>query len=153
MREAEHRLSELGLQPPEVPPTVANGLNFLLASDQLLISGQIARDAADRVLTGFLGGGVTIEDGQTATRQAALALLAQARTALGYLDRIVKVLRLTGFVTAARNFVDRPKVGSGASDLLVAMLGDAGRHPRSVVGVAGLPMGASVELDAILKAR
>jgi enamine deaminase RidA (YjgF/YER057c/UK114 family) len=153
MIEAEQRLSELGLELPEAPQPVANYVPFLLAGDQLFISGQISKDVAGRILTGSLGDGVSIEDGQTAARHAALNLLAQAKAALGSLDRIAKVLRLTGFVAAAPGFADHPKVINGASDLLVAVLGDAGRHTRSAVGVASLPMGASVELDAILKVR
>ena len=153
MIEAEQRLSELGLELPEAPQPVANYVPFLLAGDQLSISGQISKDVTGRILTGSLGDGASIEDGQTAARHAALNLLAQAKAALGGLDRIAKVLRLTGFVAAAPGFADHPKVINGASDLLVAVLGDAGRHTRSAVGVASLPMGASVELDAILKVR
>lgn len=153
MTRAEKRLSELGFELPEAPQPVANYVPFFQAGDQLFISGQISRDATGRVLTGVLGGGLSIEDGQAAARQAALALLAQAKAALGSLDRIANVLRLTGFVAAGAGFADHPKVINGASDLLVAVLGDAGRHTRSAVGVASLPMGACVELDAILKIR
>jgi enamine deaminase RidA (YjgF/YER057c/UK114 family) len=153
MNDAEQRLSELGLKLPEAPQPVANYVPFLLSGDQLFISGQISKDGAGRVLTGLLGGGASIEDGQAAARHSALNVLAQAKAALGGLDRIVQILRLTGFVASAPGFVDQPKVINGASDLLVAVLGDAGRHTRSAVGVASLPLGASVEIDAILKVR
>jgi enamine deaminase RidA (YjgF/YER057c/UK114 family) len=153
MIDAEQRLSELGLKLPEAPQPVANYVPHLITGDQLFISGQIAKDAAGRVLTGHLGGGVSIEDGQAAARHAALSLLAQAKAALGSLDRVAQVLRLTGFVASAPGFTDQPKVINGASDLLVGVLGDAGRHTRSAVGVASLPMCTCVEVDAILKIR
>ena len=95
----------------------------------------------------------SIEDGRKAARHAALNILAQAKAALGSLDRIVQVLRLTGYVASSPGFSEQPKVINGASDLLVDVLGDAGRHTRSAVGVASLPLGASVEIDAILKIR
>jgi enamine deaminase RidA (YjgF/YER057c/UK114 family) len=153
MIEAEQRLSELGLKLPEAPQAVANYAPVLLAGDLLFISGQISRNGGGEVLTGALGDSVTVEAGQAAARFASLALLAQAKAALGDLDRIAQVLRLTGFVASAPGFIDHPKVINGASDHLVAVLGDAGRHTRSAVGVASLPMGASVELDAIIKVR
>jgi enamine deaminase RidA (YjgF/YER057c/UK114 family) len=96
---------------------------------------------------------VSIADGQTAARFAALSLLAQAKAALGSLDRIDRVLRVTGFVASTPDFSEQPVVINGASDLLVAVLGDAGRHTRSAVGVASLPLGACVEIDALLKIR
>jgi enamine deaminase RidA (YjgF/YER057c/UK114 family) len=153
MIDAEQRLSELGLKLPEAPQPVANYVPYLISGDQLFISGQIAKDTAGRVLTGHLGDGVSVEGGELAARQAALSLLAQAKAALGGLDRIAQVLRLTGFVASAAGFTDQPKVINGASDLLVAILGEAGRHTRSAVGVASLPMGTCVEVDAILKIR
>lgn len=153
MSDPEQRLSDLGLELPEAPQPVANYVPFLISGDQLFISGQISKDRDGRVIAGLLGAGVSITEGQEAAELCALNLLAQAKTALGSLDRIVKVLRLTGFVASAPGFVDQPRVVNGASDLLVAVLGDAGRHTRSAVGVASLPLGASVEIDAILKIR
>src|SRR5262245_44989228 len=144
MTTIEQRLSELGLKLPEAPQPVANYVPFLLSGDQLFISGQVSKDEAGRILTGALGAGVSIEDGQAAARHCALNLLAQAKAALGNLERIVQVLRLTGFVASSANFYDQPKVINGASDLLVAVLGDAGKHTRSAVGVASLPLNASV---------
>jgi enamine deaminase RidA (YjgF/YER057c/UK114 family) len=153
MSDTEQRLSDLGLKLPEAPQPVANYVPFLISGDQLFISGQISKDSDGRIIAGLLGAGVSIAEGQEAAELSALNLLAQAKTALGSLDRNVKVLRLTGFVASAPGFVDQPKVVNGASDLLVAVLGDAGRHTRSAVGVASLPLGASVEVDAILKIR
>jgi enamine deaminase RidA (YjgF/YER057c/UK114 family) len=153
MTSIEQRLAELGLKLPEAPQPVANYVPFLLSGDQLFISGQVAKDGAGRILTGTLGAGVLIEEGQDAARHCALNLLAQAKAALGDLGRIVQVLRLTGFVASAPDFYDQPKVINGASDLMVAALGDAGRHTRSAVGVASLPLNACVEIDAIFKVR
>jgi len=153
MTSIDQRLAELGLKLPEAPQPVANYVPFLLSGDQLFISGQIAKDATGRVLTGTLGAGVSVEEGQEAGRHCALNLLAQAKAALGDLSRVVQVLRLTGFVASAPGFFDQPKVINGASDLLVSVLGDAGRHTRSAVGVANLPLNACVEIDAIFKVR
>lgn len=153
MFDAEQRLSAMGLKLPEAPKPVASYVQFIISGDQLFISGQISTDDAGRVLTGVLGAGMSIEQGQAAARHAALNILAQAKTALGSLERIVQVLRLTGYVASSAGFQDQPKVINGASDLLVAVLADAGRHTRSAVGVASLPLGACVEIDAILKIR
>src|SRR6185437_14495130 len=153
MIDAEQRLSELGLKLPEAPQPVANYVPHLISNDQLFISGQIAKDGTGRVLTGLLGAGVSVEDGRTAARHAALSVLAQAKAALGSLDRIAQVLRVTGFVASAPGFTEQPAVINGASDLLVAVLGDAGRHTRSAVGLASLPLGTCVEIDAIVKIR
>lgn len=153
MSDAERRLADLGLKLPEAPQPVANYVPHIVSGDQLFISGQIAKDDAGRVLTGLLGADVSVEDGRTAARYAALSLLAQAKAALGSLDRVVQVLRVTGFVASAPGFYEQPAVINGASDLLVAVLGDAGRHTRSAVGVANLPLNTCVEIDAILKIR
>jgi enamine deaminase RidA (YjgF/YER057c/UK114 family) len=153
MKNAEQRLVELGLKLPDAPQPVANYVPYLISGDQLFISGQIAKDDSGRVLTGLLGSNVSVEDGKIAARQAALSLLAQAKAALGDLDRVVHVLRLTGFVASTPEFSEQPAVINGASDLLVAVLGDAGRHTRSAVGIASLPLGTCVEIDAILKIR
>lgn len=153
MTDAERRLADLGLKLPEAPQPVANYVPHIVSGDQLFISGQIAKDDTGRVLTGLLGTDVSVEDGRTAARYAALSLLAQAKAALGSLDRIVQVLRVTGFVASAPGFYEQPAVINGASDLLVAALGDAGRHTRSAVGVANLPLNTCVEIDAILKIR
>jgi enamine deaminase RidA (YjgF/YER057c/UK114 family) len=153
MKNAEQRLVELGLKLPDAPQPVANYVPYLMSGDQLFISGQVAKDDSGRVLTGLLGSNVSVEDGKLAARQAALSLLAQAKAALGDLGRVVHVLRLTGFVASTPEFSEHPAVINGASDLLVAVLGDAGRHTRSAVGVASLPLGTCVEIDAILKIR
>lgn len=145
------RLAELGLVLPEAPAPAANYVPFTVHAGLVHVSGQLPiRDGAVAI-TGKLGAGVSLEQGQEAARLCALAILAQARAACaGDLDRIRRVLRLGGFVASAPGFTDQPKVINGASDLLVAVLGDAGRHARAAVGVAVLPLDAAVEVDAVL---
>jgi enamine deaminase RidA (YjgF/YER057c/UK114 family) len=147
----EARLQSLGITLPPAPNPVANYVQVLAAGDLLFISGQISRAGDGTVVTGRLGDGVGLEQGQAAARLCALNILAQAQAALGTLDRIAAVLRLTGYVSAAPGFADHPKVVNGASDLMVEVLGEAGRHTRAAVGVAGLPLNAAVEVDAILR--
>lgn len=149
----EAKLATLGLRIPEAPQPVANYVATALAGDLLFIAGQISRNSEGRVLAGILGDTASVADGQEAAHWCALNILAQIKAALGSLERISRIVRLTGFVAATPTFTDHPKVLDGASDLLVAILGDAGRHTRAAVGVASLPLGASVEIDAIVKVR
>ena len=149
MDECETRLAALGLTLPEAPRPVANYVPFHIHDGTLYIAGQLPR-AAGGVTTGKLGGGVSVEEGQKAAQLACLNLLAQAKAALGTLDRIGQVLRLTAYVNSTPDFSDQPAVVNGASDLLVAVLGDRGRHTRVSVGVASLPAGAAVEIDVVI---
>jgi len=146
----EARLQSLGIALPAAPNPVANYVASCLAGNLLFISGQISRDAAGTVTKGRLGADLTVEQGRAAARLAALNVLAQTKAALGTLDRIAQVVRLTGFVAAAPEFTEHPQVVNGASDLMVEVLGDKGRHTRAAVGVSSLPMGCAVEVDAIL---
>jgi enamine deaminase RidA (YjgF/YER057c/UK114 family) len=149
--EIEARLANLGIALPPAPNPVANYVPFLAAGDLLFISGQIAKSADGSVAKGQLGANATVEEGQAAARLCALNILAQAKAALGSLERVAQVMRLTGFVAATPEFTDHPLVVNGASDLLVAVLGEKGKHTRAAVGVASLPMGSAVEIDAILR--
>jgi enamine deaminase RidA (YjgF/YER057c/UK114 family) len=152
----EAKLIALGLELPPAPQPVANYVPTLITGDLLFISGQVSKDATGQLISGHVGvacGAITIEQGAEAAKFCALNILAQAKAALGSLDQIEQVLRLTGFVASHADFRDQPKVINGASDLMVAVLGDRGRHTRSAVGVASLPMGAAVEIDAIIKVR
>lgn len=146
----EARLAELGLTLPAAPNPVANYVPFAISGNLLFISGQISKAGDGTVVTGTLGAGLSVETGQQAARLCALNILAQAKAALGDLDRVAQVLRLTGFVAATADFGDHPKVVNGASDLFVEVLGDKGRHTRAAVGVASLPLGSAVEVDAII---
>lgn len=149
--DVETRLKALGYELPPAPKPGANYVPFLIAGDQLFISGQIAKAADGTVLSGTLGAGLDVAAGQAAARLCALNILAQAKSALGDLGRIKQVLRLTGFVSSTPGFFDQPLVVNGASDLIGEVLGDAGKHTRAAVGVASLPANAAVEIDAILQ--
>lgn len=144
----EARLASLGLTLPEARPPVANYVPYRLTGGLLYISGQVSFTFTEGV-KGKLGEYLSVEDGQRAARIACLNILAQVKLALGSLDRITEAVRLTGYVNATPDFEDHPKVVNGASDLLVAVLGDKGRHTRAAFGVASLPLGAAVEADAI----
>ena len=146
----EARLQSLGIVLPAAPNPVANYVPSLLAGNLLFISGQISKAADGSVTKGRLGADLTVDQGRAAARLSALNVLAQAKAAVGDLDRISQVVRLTGFVNAAPEFVDHPQVVNGASDLMVDVLGDKGRHTRAAVGVSSLPLGCAVEVDAIL---
>lgn len=146
----DQRLAALGLVLPDAPAPVANYVPYHAAGDLLFISGQISKAPDGKIVTGRLGDGLSIEDAQTAARFCALNILAQAKAALGSLDRIAQVLRLNGFVASTPATGDQPKVVNGASDLMVEVLGEAGRHTRVAVGVASLPGGCAVEIDAVL---
>src|ERR1700687_2203266 len=148
----EKKLSELGiiLGQPTVP--VANYVPFVRSGNLLMISGQICFDGEGKLVAkGKLGGGVSLEDGQKAARACGINVLAQVKAALGDLDKVRQVVRLGGFINSDPAFLDGPKVMNGASDLMVAVLGDKGRHARSTVGVAVLPADAAVEVEGIFE--
>jgi len=148
----EKKLVELGIVLPAPATPVANYVPFVRAGTLLFISGQLCLDAAGKLVAkGKLGKGVSIEDGQQAARACAINLLAQVKAALGDLDRIKQVVRLGGFINSDPSFLDGPKVMNGASDLMVAALGDKGRHARTTVGVAVLPADAAVEVEGIFE--
>jgi enamine deaminase RidA (YjgF/YER057c/UK114 family) len=147
--EIEARLRALDLALPEAKAGLGTYVPFLHLDGQLFISGQLPMQEGQVVFTGKVGAGVDIEAGQKAARLCALNILAQAKAALGDLDRIVQLLRLNGFVNAAADFADHPKVLNGASDLMVEILGNKGRHTRIALGCASLPLNAAVEIDAI----
>ena len=147
------RLEALNLKLPAAPAPVANYVPYLMSGDLLLISGQVSKAGDGSIVAGKLGADLTVEQGQEAARHCALNILAQAHAALGRLDRIAKVLKLNGFVNATPDFADHPLVINGASDLMVEVLGDAGRHTRAAVGVSSLPATCAVEIDAILQFR
>jgi enamine deaminase RidA (YjgF/YER057c/UK114 family) len=148
----EGKLKELGVTLKEAPAPVANYVPFVRTGNMLVVSGQLCFDGEGKLAaTGRLGGGVSIEDGQKAARACAVNVLAQVKTALGDLDRVIHVVRLGGFINSAPGFVDGPKVMNGASDLMVAAFGDKGKHARSTVGVAALPADAAVEVEGLFE--
>lgn len=146
----ETRLAELGLELPPAPAPAANYVPFVRTGNQLFVSGQISSDATG-LITGRLGADLSIEEGAAAARRCGLALLAQARAALGDLDRVTRVVKLVGFVNSTPDFTDQPKVVNGASDLMVEVFGEAGRHARSAVAAPSLPLGVAVEIEAIFE--
>src|SRR5260370_30403900 len=149
----EKKLAELGIALPPPASPVANYIPFVRVGALLFVSGQICLDASGKLLVakGKLGNGVSLEDGQKAARACAVNVLAQVKAALGDLDKVKQVVRLGGFINSDPVFLDGPKVMNGASDLMVAVLGDKGRHARSTVGVAVLPADAAVEVEGIFE--
>ena len=145
----EARLKALDLTLPEAKAAIGSYVPFVHMNGQLLISGQLPMKDGGIAIAGTLGDGVELTQGQEAAKLCALNILAQAKAALGDLDRVVQLLRLNGFVNAAPGFTDHPKVINGASDLMVEILGDRGRHTRIAVGCSSLPLNAAVEIDAI----
>jgi enamine deaminase RidA (YjgF/YER057c/UK114 family) len=146
----EARLASLGLTLPPAPNPVANYVPSFAAGNLLFISGQISKAADGTVIKGRLGAELTVEQGREAARLSALAILAQVKAAVGDLDRVSQIVKLTGYVAATPEFTEHPQVVNGASDLMVEVLGDSGRHTRAALGVASLPMGCAVEVDAVL---
>ncbi len=147
----EKKLSELGIVLAEPAAPVANYVPFVRTGNLLMVSGQICLDGGKLVAKGQLGGGVSIEDGQKAARACAVNLLTQVKAALGDLDKVLRVVRLGGFVNAAPGFVDGPKVMNGASDLMVAAFGEKGKHARTTVGVSALPLDAVIEVEGLFE--
>ena len=143
----EKKLEDLKIALPTPAAPVANYVGFVRSGRLLFVSGQLCLHDGALVATGKLGGAVSLADGQAAARACAINLLAQVKAALGDLDKVVRVVRLGGFINAAPGFLDVPKVMNGASDLMVAVFGEKGRHARSTVGVAVLPNDAAVEVE------
>jgi enamine deaminase RidA (YjgF/YER057c/UK114 family) len=149
----EQRLEALGLTLPPVPTPVANYIPYRLAGNLLYISGQGPKRPDGTYRTGRLGRDISVEEAYQEARLTGLQLLAVAKAALGSLERIEAVLKLLGMVNAEPDFADHPKVINGCSDLLVDVLGEAGRHARSAVGMGSLPNRMAVEIEAILLVR
>ena len=147
----ESKLAELGITLPTPAAPIATYVGVVRTGSLLFVSGQLCLADGKLVATGQLGGAVSIESGQAAARACAVNLLAQVKSAIGDLDRVTRVVRLNGFINSAPGFADGPKVMNGASDLVVAVLGDKGLHTRSTVGVAALPLDAAVEVDGIFE--
>ena len=144
----EQKLTSLGITLPIAPAPVANYVGFVRTGNLVIVSGQVCFDAQGKLIAkGKLGAGVTVEQGAAAARGCAVNLLAQLKAALGDLDKVVRVVRLGGFINSAPDFLDGPKVLNGASDLMVQVFGDKGRHARTTVGVASLPADAAVEIE------
>ncbi len=150
----EARLTALGITLPSPAAPVANYLPFVVSGSMLFISGQLAfgPDAKlDPAHIGKVGAAVSETDGKAAARLCVINILAQAKVALGSLDKISRCVRLGGFINAAPGFTSLPGVMNGASDFIVEVLGDSGRHARSTVGIAELPLNCAVEIEALFE--
>ncbi|WP_026791362.1 RidA family protein [Pleomorphomonas oryzae] len=147
----ESALKRLDLSLPEAIAPVANYVPYVRTGSLLFVSGQISKTTAGAAVTGKLGADVDVAGGQKAAELCALNILAQVKAAVGDLDRIVRVVRLNAFVNSAPEFTDQPQVVNGASNLFANVLGDKGKHSRTAVGVAALPLGVAVEIDAIIE--
>ena len=146
------KLAELGLALPQAAAPVAAYVPVVVAGGLAHVSGQLPF-IDGKLVTGRLGEDVSLEDGYAAARACGLMILAQLKAALGSLDRVERVVKLGAFISSTSNFTDQPKVANGASELMAALFGEAGKHARSAVGVPVLPLGAAVEVDAIVAVR
>ena len=147
------RLADLGVTLPDAPAPAANYVPFVQAGNIVYVSGQIS-NGPDGFITGKLGADMEAAAGAEAAKACAISLLAQVKAACGGdIERLQRVIKLTGFVNSTPDFTDQPKVINGASDLLVEVLGDAGRHSRSAVSAASLPFGVAVEIEGIFEIK
>ena len=149
MSEIEAKLATLGVVLPDAPAPAANYVPYVVDGKTVYVSGQMSANV-DGLITGKLGADLTEQDGAAAAKACAISLLAQLKAACdGDIDRLDRVVKLVGFVNSTPDFTDQPKVINGASDFFVAALGDKGRHARSAVSAASLPLGVAVEIEAI----
>lgn len=147
----DQRLKEMGIALPQAAAPAANYLPYVISGNQLFLSGQLPTENGKIAVTGIVGKDVTLEDAQRAAELCAINLLALAQAALGDLGRIKRLVKIQGFVASAPDFTSQHLVINGASNLLVGVLGEAGKHARAAVGMAALPLNAAVEVDAIME--
>ncbi len=153
MTTIETRLAELGVVLPDPPAPAANYVPFVVVGTLVHVSGQISQGTGG-LIKGRLGADMDVAAGAEAAKTCAISILAQVKKACGGdWSRLVRAVKLVGFVNSTADFTDQPKVINGASDFMVAVLGDAGRHARSAVSAASLPLGVAVEIDAIFEIR
>jgi enamine deaminase RidA (YjgF/YER057c/UK114 family) len=149
--DAERRLKELGISLPEAPKPVANYVTAVRTGNLLFVAGHGPYNDGKTIISGKLGKGLTVEEGYKTARNVALNCLASIKATLGDLNKVKRVVKLLGMVNCTEDFKEQPKVINGASDLLVEVFGDAGRHARSAVGMQSLPNGIPVEIEMILE--
>lgn len=149
----ETRLTELGITLPDAPAPAANYVPFAIVGDLVHVSGQISSNA-DGLILGKLGENMDVDAGAVAAKACALSLVAQLKAACGGdLSRLVRVVKLGGFVNSTADFIDQPKVINGASDFMVELFGEAGRHSRAAVSAVSLPLGVAVEIEGIFQIK
>ena len=147
----EARLAELGVELPKAASPAANYVPYVFTGNQLWIAGQVPVWNGELKFVGVVGGEISDDQGVEAARTCALNILAQAKAALGDLDRITRIIKLVGFVNGAPGFVNHPKIINGALDLMVEIFGETGKHARSAVGAGGLPFNVAVEVEAVIE--
>ena len=147
----EEKLRQMGLELPEPPKPVASYLPCVRTGNLLFVSGQVPREKGVLRFSGHVGGNLNVEDGRQAARLCALNALSAVKQELGTLDRVRRIVKLTGFVASAAGFTDQPKVVDGASVFLAELFGERGQHARAAVGVNELPLGSAVELEMIVE--
>ncbi len=148
--EVDARLAELGIEVPEAAAPVANYVGYVRSGNLVFVSGQVPLVDGAFKFQGKVGAEFSVEEGQQAARICAINIIAQLKAACdGDLDRVQRILKLGGFVNSTPEFADQPKVINGASDLMVAVFGDAGKHTRAAVSAGALPLGVAVEIDAV----
>ncbi len=146
------KLQSLGVDLPDAPAPAANYVPYVRVGNIIYVSGQISKD--DDLITGKLGENMDVEAGAAAAKVCAINLLSQVKAACGGdIDKLVRVIKLTGFVNSTADFTQQPQVVNGASDFLVEALGEAGRHSRSAVSAASLPLGVAVEIEGIFEVQ
>jgi len=148
----EQTLADKGITLPAAPAPAANYVPFVQSGSLVFVSGQISSDDSG-LITGKLGQDLSVEEGAAAARRCGLALIAQLKAAVSDLDRVTRVVKLTGFVNSTPDFTDQPKVINGCSDLMVEVFGEAGRHSRAAVSAPSLPFGVAVEIEAVFEVR
>ena len=147
----EDKLRQMGLELPEPPKPVASYVPCVRTGNLVFVSGQIAREKGVLRFSGHVGGNLTLEEGKQAARLCALNALSAVKQEVGSLERIRRIVKLTGFVACAAGFLDQPKVVDGASVLLIELFGEKGQHARAAVGVSELPLGSAVEVEMIVE--
>jgi enamine deaminase RidA (YjgF/YER057c/UK114 family) len=148
----EARLAELGIELPQAAAPAANYVPYVVSGNLVFVSGQVTVWNGEFHYQGKVGQDLGVEDGQAAARLCALNIVAQVKAACGGdLDRVVRIVRLGGFVNSTPDFTDQPKVINGASDLMAEVFGDKGKHARAAVSAAALPLGVAVEVEAVVE--
>ena len=147
----EAKLAKMELALPNAGAPAGSYVPTVQTGSLLFVSGQISVDEEGSMMKGRCGENMGVEEGQAAAQRCALAILAQVKAAIGSLDKVTRVVKLNGFVNSAPGFGDHPKVINGASDLMVELFGDKGKHARAAVGVANLPFGVVVEVEAVFE--